>query len=201
MGLDDIATLIDGYYCIVADNFQKSTVLAVIKYSPFTGEEVTGGFLSELSCQVYDSLSKSEKNSSLLIQWKNHLSEYTPKFDLNLIPDRLKFLISNREWYEIRKKRERNQHKGGNFCGEFNGCFLECCYGKGNLPKLACVPIQYCPFCGAKLPPEFDQENWWEKEFKTFKWYKDHKMGEWADDYVDDCDWTEDDYPPIKDDE
>ena len=74
------------------------------------------------------------------------------------------------------------------------GCFIEDCREYHPLPQLACVPIQYCPFCGVKLPPEFDQENWWEKEFKTFKWYKDHKMYEWADDYVDDDDWTAEDY-------
>ena len=56
--------------------------------------------------------------------------------------------------------------------------------------SLVMVIYIYCPFCGVKLPPEFDQENWWDKEFKTFKWDKDHKLGEWADDYVDDCDWS-----------
>ena len=199
MGLNDIAVLIDGYYCIISstDN-QKGIVLATLKYSPFTGEELPGALVSELRDQVYDSLSSDENDLNLLAQWKSHLSDYTPKFDTNLIPEKLKFLVSDGNWYAVRKERARAMHHGGNFCGELSGCFIECCYGETELPKLACVPIQYCPFCGAKLPPEFDQENWWEKEFKTFKWYKDHKMGEWADDYVDDCDWTEDDYPPIK---
>jgi len=199
MGIDEISTIIDGYYCLISTANHSGVVEAILQYSPFTGEKLSSAFLAELRFQISNSLSKRDKDNELLRQWNNHLSDYTPAFDVNLIPQRLKFLLSSRKWYDIRKYRDRAMHNGGNFCGEFAGCFIDTCYERpDDLPKLACVPIQYCPFCGVKLPPEFAQENWWEKEFKTFKWYKDHKMGEWADDYVDDCDWTEDDYPPIE---
>ena len=194
--IEEIATLIDGYYCICVPSPDpyEGLVEAVLKYSPFTGEELSGAFLNELKFQVSWSLSKRTKDAELLKQWEDGLNDYTPTFDLNLIPQRLRFLIKDRKWYDVRKARDRASHKNGKFCGEFEGCFIDSCYSYKKLPKLASVPIQYCPFCGVKLPPEFDQENWWEKEFKTFKWYKDHKLGEWADDYVDDCDW---DYPDL----
>lgn len=194
---NDIATLIDGYYCICVPGPDpyEGTIDSVLKYSPFTGQELSGAFWDELKFQVLHTLSKREKDFVSLKKFKDNLDSYTPAFNVNSIPQRLKFLVNDRKWYKIRKERDRRLHQNGKFCGEFGSCFIDGCYGYKKLPKLACVPIQYCPFCGVKLPPEFDQENWWEKEFKTFKWDKDHKLGEWADDYVDDCDW---DYPLIE---
>ena len=192
--IDDIAKLIDGYYCIL-DN--ESHFINVLQYSPFSGEELQGGFLFEVRQQVGEYLLDDDCKLEI---WLSHLREDTPKFDVELIPKDKKYLIENKDWYTSLKCKQRLKHHDGEFCGEMAGCFIEDCYGYNPLPKLACVPIKYCPFCGVRLPPEFDQEDWWEKEFRTFKWYKDHKMGEWADGYVDDHDWSEDDYPLIVED-
>ena len=170
MGIEDISDLVDGYYCILDEKTKE--VWAVLKYSPFTGEELPGAFMDELKFQVSWSLSKREKDKNLLDEWESHLSRYTPAFDSQLIPERLKFLINDRNWFHIRKSRDRANHKGNEFCGELNGCFIEACYGCEKLPKLACVPIKYCPFCGVELPVEFQDYNWWEKWFKTFEWEK-----------------------------
>ena len=193
----DVAELISGYYCIV--DHKNCCINDVLCFSPFNGSELSGGFLYELQFKISGIL--EERDQAEYERWCTMLYNMRPNFDTSYIPDDLKYLLTDKSWFLEEKTNERNEHKNGEFCGGLS-VFIDGCYGidYNPLPKLACVPIQYCPFCGIKLPSEFDQENWWEKEFKTFKWYKDHKMGEWADDYVDDCDWTEDDYPPTSND-
>ena len=184
MGMNDITKIISGYYCIVdpADGL----IIDVLQYSPFTGKELSSGFLTELALEVTGELMRVD--SPYLNTWCNMLNKMNPDFDPNLIPDDLKYLMHDKSWYYSQKQKERLEHKNGEFCRGLSP-YIDSCYSYDILPRLSVVPIQYCPFCGVKLPPEFDQENWWEKEFKTFKWYKDHKLDEWADDYVDDCDW------------
>ena len=198
MVINEVATLMNGCYGII----DKHGGFQHLQYSPFGGQELLGAFLHELDEKIVDELlGPDHKKSVELARWWDNEDENYPLIDAAKVPDHLQYLVTNREWYDRLIEKERADHHDGKFCWELS-CFIDDCRcDYEELPKLVCVPIQYCPFCGAKLPPEFDQENWWEKEFKTFKWYKDHKMGEWADDYVDDCDWTEDDYPPIKDDE
>ena len=192
MGIKDITMSINGYACAFYPGCNRYEVL---QYSPFTGEELSCAFNWELQIMISDKLSESEEFHSLLEKWCEMLYRLRPSFDERLIPDNLKYLMQDKSWYYSQKQKERLEHKNGEFCGGLS-VFVDTCHSYSpNIPKLASVPIQYCPFCGVKLPPEFNQENWWEKEFKTFKWYKDHKLGEWADDYVDDCDW---DYPDLE---
>jgi len=196
MGLTEVSKFIKGYYRLI-DSDEKLFCHDVLQFSPFDGSELPGGFYCELQMKISDILQK--RNESESERWCAMLYKLRPSFDISYVPTDLRYLLTDKTWFFEKKSQEQREHHNGEFCGGLS-VFIDGCYGIDcePLPKLACVPIQYCPFCGVKLPPEFDQDNWWENEFKTFKWYKEHKMGEWADDYVDDCDWTEDDYPPIE---
>ncbi len=172
MGIEDIATDIKGYKCMFLS--RKKNTYNVLQYSPFTGEELSCSFLWELQLEVSEALSKRERDKFLLEQWCEMLYKMRPSFDINAIPDRLKFLVNDRHWFEIRKTREQSEHQGSEFCGGLSVFIDECYSYQSKLPKLAEVPIKFCPFCGIRLPSEFQEENWWEAWFKTFEWDKKH---------------------------
>ena len=176
----------------------KNNAIELLQYSPFSGEELYGSFLYELKLliceQILDGIDYKGEFREFSEQWVRNEADNDPIIDVSLLPKEFSQLVKNRDWYDELIISKRLHHKDGKFCYGLEG-FISSCYGEDDvLPKLACVPIQYCPFCGVRLSAGFDQENWWEKEFKTFKWYQDRKMDEWADDYVDDCDW---DYPDL----
>lgn len=164
------------------------TVWHIIGFCPFTGVELQKAKIWAMQDMVYTYLRRTidEDNEFDAVYEKLHI--YSSSFDENKTPERLKHLITERRWFEKHVNRLRRHHKDGKFCSSFNW-FIDDQYGSSPRDVLSMIPIKYCPFCGIALPPEFQQENWWEKEFKNFDWYKKHKMYEWADDYVDDHDW------------
>lgn len=174
----------NGYYQLVRTD---GSAFEFISFSPFTGEE----FPSAQMWAVQDNVISYFFNRTSHQEF-NELSEdlhlYSSEFDISNIPEPLKHLLTEREWFDKHISRLRKQHKNGEFCPEFS-VLISTLYNSEPREVLSMIPIKYCPFCGIALPPDFQQENWWEKEFKNFDWYKKHKMYEWADDYVDDHDW------------
>lgn len=88
----------------------------------------------------------------------------TNKFDINSIPDVLKFLLNDRDWFDKRIAKNQLRHKtdGDELCGGFSA-FIDSCYGMDELPRIATMPINFCPYCGVELPREFQTDEWWKK--------------------------------------
>ena len=82
-------------------------------------------------------------------------------------------------WFENETKVQRQKHTNSeNLMCDGLHFLIDSLYSEKALPLLATVPRKCCPFCGIELPQGFRTENWWEKEFKTFKWWKDRGLCE-----------------------
>ena len=165
----DVIRIINGYSYIITSTGEYEDV---IEFSPWSGKELTNGFMWELQHKLYDILRKNENGmitpvEDLYCNTKESEkieSLLTSKFNPDSVPDNLKFLFNNRDWFNeiIAKNRLDHTNDGDRFCGGFSA-FIDSCYGMEELPRIVTIPINFCPYCGIKLPPEFQTDEWWKK--------------------------------------
>lgn len=155
---DKFITTINGYDFIkMKDN---DFFPDAIRFYPDTGEEAPMGFFWELQHEVGDILCEQNEDKLLkrLIEEKNLLEA---NFNMGDIPEKLKYLLGNRAWFERRILNHRNKHTSVEFCSGMT-VFIERIYEVGYLPPVATNPISFCPFCGVKLRGKFTKYNWWD---------------------------------------
>lgn len=175
----------NGYYQLVRTD---GSVSDFIYFCPFTGEEFPTAKLLAVQDEIYSYLRQIIESDDEFDELCNNLHLYnSSEFDIVDTPESLRHLLAEREWFDKLIKWWRNMHKNGWTCPGFHG-FIRGQYGSFPMDILSLLPINYCPFCGIALPAEFQQEYWWEKEFKNFDWYKKHKMFDWAEEPVDGMD-------------
>jgi hypothetical protein len=143
-----------------------------VEFSPWDGSELPNAMLWELQHELFDIWQKNEsgllREDSIFFCELNELKKIhgllTNYFDPDSIPSKLKFLLSERGWFDMRVLKARDQHvpKQNEFCGGFSA-FLDSCYGMETLPLITQTAISFCPYCGATLPHEFHTDEWWRK--------------------------------------
>jgi hypothetical protein len=154
---DSLIKIVDGYSYLTTAYGEYEDA---IEFSPWSGDELPNAFMWELQHKLYEVLSKNEEEYAELDKLDGFL---TSKFNPNSVPEELKFLLSDKNWFVEQIEKNRSEHIGNSaFCGGFSA-FLDSCYGMVTLPEITNVPITFCPFCGAELPPEFHTDEWWRK--------------------------------------
>lgn len=175
MVIDEVAVQLNCYYFIreFSHRTEGEIFNQVMYFSPFDGRELEGALKWQVQEEFFQKLHRSTRTDeelSDIIKSKNLLNQ---DFDFRQLPLPLKKLLESRQWFDLYLHRQRQMHTNNHdkLC-EGLSAFISCRYGEKKLPKLSQVSIEYCPFCGTKLPSEFQKEDWWSKEFKTFNWDK-----------------------------
>jgi hypothetical protein len=165
----EVVKIVNGYSYLAFPNGEYEDA---IEFSPWDGSELPNAFMWEFQHQLYDLLQKNEngefpKHSEFFCELsdiKKVKGLLTSEFDPDSIPAKLGFLLAKRDWFDQRITDARKQHTPGQqeYCGGFSA-FLDSCYGMKELPIVTKVAISFCPYCGIRLPPEFNTDEWWEK--------------------------------------
>lgn len=130
-----------------------------IEFYPDTGEEAPKGFFWELQHQISTILRREDRQE--LLDWLyKEKRMLTVDFNVEDIPEELKYLLNDRGWFEEQIQKERNEHNSGKYCGGLS-VFLESLWNEKHLPPIATQPINFCPYCGTKLKGKFTKDNWY----------------------------------------
>ena len=150
---------VNGYEAIIIDD--KDYYDDFIEFSPFNGTLLKNGFLWELQHKIYDELAQAEKDVALqdMLLSKKLLTCF---FNNSDVPTEYKCFLDSKEWFYEDIKKFQESHKNKSLCGALSA-FIDGLYGLDDLPLIAKVPIQYCPWCGAELDERFHQDDWFEK--------------------------------------
>ena len=130
-----------------------------IEFYPDTGEEAPMGFFWELRHEIDTILTKQDKDD--LLDWLYKDKKFgTADFNMEDIPEKLKYLVNDRRWFDKKIQKERDKHIKGKYCGGLSS-FLEEFWSAKHLPPITTKPINFCPYCGVKLKEKFAKDNWY----------------------------------------